>query len=109
MCFHCLRTNTHHILALLAYTLHKLQSPVYSRENNLEFRVRLELEPKFHHETLLQHAQDRLQRHDNSRDLKRKSSAMSLIGFAVDNLDQVVNIVDGLVEVRMRFASGYLT
>ena len=98
---------TYHICALSAYTLHKLQPPVYSREKNLEFRVHLELEPTFRRETLLQHAQDTLQRNDNHRDLKRKSSAMSLIGFAVDNLDQVVNIVDGLVEVRACLVSGY--
>ena len=86
---------------MLAYKIHRLECPIYSRETNLEFRVIIELEPTFQHEALLLHAEERLQRNDSSRELKRKSSAMSLIGLAVDNLDQIVGIVDGLVEVRV--------
>ncbi|KAI0698119.1 hypothetical protein BC835DRAFT_689156 [Cytidiella melzeri] len=79
---------------------HKLQSHWYSREDNLELSVQLQLEPTFCQDSLLDHAQEKLQRNVSRSTSTKSSRAMSLIGFAVENIDQVVTIVDGLAEIH---------
>ena len=64
--------------------------------------VDLYLEPTFRRDTLLLHAEERLRKHTAIRTLGRSSTAMICIGFAVENLEHVVNIVDGLAEVSVR-------
>ncbi|KAI0345513.1 hypothetical protein BDW22DRAFT_882923 [Trametopsis cervina] len=82
------------------YMRHPVQVPWYSREENLELSVQITLEPTFRQDMLLEHAAETLQGHRQRHDSTKSNTAMSLIGFAVENLDQLVNIVDGLVEIH---------
>ncbi|KAI0793131.1 hypothetical protein BC629DRAFT_350275 [Irpex lacteus] len=88
------------IAHLKGWRPHKLQCPWYSREDKLGIRVNVELQPAFDREALIVHAEERLHAYHHSHEQKHQPQAMSLIGFAVENLDHVVSIVDGLVEVH---------
>jgi hypothetical protein len=65
--------------------------------------VYVDIKPEFSQDALFDHAHEKLSRSGGQRGVIAVNRAVSLIGSAVKNLDQVVNIVDGLVEVRARY------
>lgn len=81
-----------------AHRRHALTSPWYSREDHLELSAQIRLESVFRVEPLLVYAEGRL-RSNAVRNFAHASGAMGFIGLAIENLEQVVTIVDGLVEV----------
>lgn len=93
--------------ARTAHRRHALTSPWYSREDHLELSAQIRLEPVFRVDPLLVYAEGRL-RSNAVRSLAHASGAMGFIGLAIENLEQVVAIVDGLVEVWSFYSDSIL-
>lgn len=81
---------------------HPLTHPWYSMDDKLEVRVLMHVDPAFEIGSMLDHAGERLASKDWQERHERSSTARKSIAFAIENLEQVVQIMDGIVEVRAR-------